>query len=116
MPRNTRKLDFISQFTLDIWYIKGSDNIVAETVSRSTIQSTDLENLTFKLIADEQQKDATLDKVKEDTSLQMKENPVPFETQTNLCNVGTGYLRPYIPPSLRKRLFTHFYSFSQPGC
>ena len=66
-PRDTRQLYYISQFTSDIRYIKGSDNIVADTLSRSTIQSIDLENLTFEVIADEQQKDATLDKVKADT-------------------------------------------------
>ena len=50
-----------------------------------------LENLTFEVIADEQQKDATLDKVKVDTSLQLKKHSVPFGTQKILCNVRTGY-------------------------
>ena len=73
---------------------------MADTLSRSTIQT----------IADEQQKDVTLDKVKEDTSLQLKEHPVLFGTQIIICDVGTGYSRPYIPPPLSKGLFTHFYS------
>ena len=113
-PRDTRQLDYISQFTSDIQYIKGSDNIVADTLSRSTIQSIDSVDLTFELIADEQRKDATLDKLK-DTSLQLKEYPVPFGTKTILCDVKTGHSRPYIPPSLRKRLFPHFHNLSHPG-
>ena len=113
-PRGTRQLDYISQFTSDIQYIKGSDNIVADTLSRSTIQSIDSVDLTFELIADEQRKDATLDKLK-DTSLQLKEYPVPFGTKTILCDVKAGHSRPYIPPSLRKRLFTHFHNLSHPG-
>ena len=32
-PRDTRQLDYISQFTSDIQYIKGSDNIVADTLT-----------------------------------------------------------------------------------
>ena len=104
-PRDTRQLDYISQFTSDIRYIKGSDNIVADTLSRSTIESIDSVNLTFELIVDEPRKDATLDKLN-DTSLQLKEHSVPFGTKTILCDVKTGHSRPYIPPSLRKRLFT----------
>ena len=113
--RETRQQDYTSQFTPDIRYIKGSDNIVADTLSRSTIQSIDLEDLTFELIADEQQKDATLDKVKDGTSLQLKEHLVPFGTKKILCDVGTGYSIPYISPSLRKRLLIHFYSLSHHG-
>ena len=112
--RDTRQLDYISQFTSDIQYIKGSDNIVADTFSRSTIQSVDSVDLTFELIVDEKRKDATLDKLNH-TSLQLKEHPVPFETKTILCDAKTGYSRPYIPPSLRKRLFTHFHNLSHPG-
>ena len=113
-PRDTRQLDYISQFTSDIQYIKGSDNIVANTLSRSTIQSIDSVDLTFELIADEQRKDATLDKLN-DTSLQLKEHPVLFGTKTILCDVKTDNSRPYIPPSLRKRLFPHFHNLSHPG-
>ena len=71
-PRDTRQLDYILQFTSDIRFIKGSDNIVTDTLSSSTIQSIDSVDLTFELIADEQRKDATLDKFN-DTSLQLKE-------------------------------------------
>ncbi|GFV21188.1 hypothetical protein TNCV_4268211 [Trichonephila clavipes] len=33
-PRQNRQLDFISQFTTDIKYIKGTENVVADTLSR----------------------------------------------------------------------------------
>ena len=87
---------------------------MADTLSRSTIQSIDSVDLTFELIANGQRKDATLDKLN-DTSLQLKEHPVPFGTKTILCDVKTGYSRPYIPLSQRKRLFTHFHNLSHPG-
>ena len=54
------------------------------------IHSIDSETLTFDLIADEQQADAKLDNVKEDTSLQLKEHPVLFGTKTLFCDVRTG--------------------------
>ena len=67
-PRDTRQLDYISQFTSDIRYIKGSDNIVADALSCSSIKSIDSETLTFYLTTNEQQADASLDKIEEDTS------------------------------------------------
>lgn len=54
---------------------------MADTLLCSTIQSINSETTTFDLIADEQQKDATLDKVREDISLQLKEHPIPFGTK-----------------------------------
>lgn len=33
-PRQTRQLDFISQFTTNIKYIRGKDNVVADSLSR----------------------------------------------------------------------------------
>ena len=87
---------------------------MADALSRSSIQSIDSVNPTFELIADELRKDATLDKLN-DTSLQLKEHPVPFGTKTILCDVKTGHSRPYIPPSLRKRLFPRFHNLSHPG-
>ena len=84
---------------------------MVDTLSRPAIQSIDLESVTFELIADEQQKDAMLDKVKDDTSLPLKEHPVPFWTKTILYYVGSGYSKSYIPPSLRKKVI---YTCPQP--
>ena len=38
-PRQTRQLDFISQFTSDIRYVKGSENVVADALSRIAVNS-----------------------------------------------------------------------------
>ena len=51
--RDTQQLNYISLFISDIRYIESSDNIVADTLSLSTIQSTDSESLTFDFIVDE---------------------------------------------------------------
>lgn len=102
-PRNTT-----FQFTLDIRYIKGSNNIVADTLSCSMIQSIESKPLNFDLIAKEQQKDTTWDTVKQNTSLQLKEHHVPFSTKTLLHDISTGYSRPYVLPSM--------HNFSHSGC
>ena len=38
-PREIRHLDFISQFTTDLRYVKGQDNVVADTLSRPDISA-----------------------------------------------------------------------------
>jgi len=38
-PRQFRHLDFIGQFTTDIRYIAGSENITADALSRETMDS-----------------------------------------------------------------------------
>lgn len=38
-PRQVRHLDYISQFTSDIWHVKGTDNSVADALSRINIQA-----------------------------------------------------------------------------
>lgn len=59
-PKNIHQQDCIFQFTSGIRYIKGSDNIVADILSRSTTHSVNYE--TFDLITNEQHK---TDNVKE---------------------------------------------------
>ncbi|KAG8178678.1 hypothetical protein JTE90_025599 [Oedothorax gibbosus] len=58
-PRQARQLDFISQFTTDIRYIKGSENIVADTLSR--ISSISMPSpIDYEQIAQAQQNDPEL--------------------------------------------------------
>nr|VZI43655.1 unnamed protein product [Spirometra erinaceieuropaei] len=38
-PREVRHLDYISQFTADIRYVRGSDNVVADALSRPDINT-----------------------------------------------------------------------------
>lgn len=81
-PRDIRQLDYIAQFMSDTRYIKGADNIVADTLSQSTIQSINAQSLNFDCLAEEQRNDTTLDAVKSNTSLQMKQHPMPLCTTT----------------------------------
>lgn len=46
-PRDIRYLDYISQFTSDIKYIKGSSNTVANTLSRVGLNSIQTSTLNF---------------------------------------------------------------------
>ena len=107
MPRDTRQLDYISQFTSDIQYIKGSDNIVVDTLSCSTIQSIDSVDLNFELIANEQRKDATLDKLN-DTS--RRNIPFYLERKQYLRCQNRLHKTLYITITKKEVIYT----FSQP--
>lgn len=65
-PRDIRQLDYISQYTTSIRYMKGDDNTVVDMLSRTWIEAID-DGLSFELIADEQHKGQTLDQLKNNT-------------------------------------------------
>lgn len=114
-PRDIRYLDYISQFTSDIQYIKGSSNTVADTLSRSGLNSIQTHSLNFDALADEPEQDDTLRTVKTDTSLLLEKRPLSFTDRLIYCDVSTGNPRPYIPPSMRRDVFHYFHDQSHPG-
>ena len=73
-----RHLDYISQFTTDLRYVKGENNTVTDTLSRTEPNAVDNDILSQDLIADEQKCDSTLPRVLSDTSLALQEFPAPF--------------------------------------
>ena len=112
--REHRHVDYISQFTSDLRFVKGEKKTVADTLSRTGLNALDNDILSQDLIADEQKSDSTLPSVLSDTSLALQEFPAPFSNKTLYCDVKLGSPRPYIPPSLRKRVFRHFHGLSHP--
>ncbi|GFU69856.1 retrovirus-related Pol polyprotein from transposon 297 [Trichonephila clavipes] len=60
-PRQLRYSDLIRQFTTDIWYLKGSETVVADTLRRIHISTTNTPSVVdFSKMAREQQKDSQL--------------------------------------------------------
>ncbi|GBO25889.1 Transposon Ty3-I Gag-Pol polyprotein, partial [Araneus ventricosus] len=72
-PRQARQLNYISQFSTDIKYIKGENNIVADTLSRVT----EVSSIDYDQIADAQTQDEELKSLQTITSLNLKEYPLP---------------------------------------
>ncbi|GBN97182.1 Transposon Ty3-I Gag-Pol polyprotein [Araneus ventricosus] len=64
-PRQARQLNYISQFSTDIKYIKGENNIVADTLSRVT----EVSSIDYDQIADAQTQDEELKSLQIITSL-----------------------------------------------
>ncbi|BHF62214.1 hypothetical protein SprV_0200519500 [Sparganum proliferum] len=113
-PREVRHLDYISQFTADIRYVRGSDNVVADALSRPHI-NTLTSDFDLAKLADLQTADESIADLRASTNLQLRDAPLPASPGTILCDWSTGTPRSVVPPPYRKVVFDHFHSLSHPG-
>ena len=115
-PREARQLDYISQFSTDIQFIKGDSNVVADSLSRCDVNQL-LSSIDISLdnIAKLQQTDVELHICRQKSSLQLQDIPIPLSNTTIVCDVSTGVHRPFVPQSCRKPLFEYLHSLSHPG-
>lgn len=113
-PRQARQLDFISQFTTDVRHIKGSDNILADTLSR--INAISMPNpIDYDEIADAQQNDPELNLLRESEVLRFKNITLPDCNKPIQCDISTGIARPYVPERFREHIFATLHNLSHPG-
>jgi hypothetical protein len=115
-PRQVNHLDFISQFTSDIRYIQGKDNVVADYLSRPTeneistakSEPIDLKSLAKLQLDDEELKSLLVErKERKSSKYQLQKFSFPeyelyFETSTNNNRL-------YIPESFRRTLFNNLH-------
>lgn len=111
-PMRIRLVNFISQFTTDIRHVSGTDNQVADTLSRmEEIRSPD----DMEKIVEEQEADSSITELLKNPSLQLKWIEVPHIRKSLLCETTTSKLRPYVPSQLRQEIFKKLHSLSHPG-
>lgn len=117
-PRQARQVDYISQFTTDIRYIKGPENVVADGLSRiSSVEANPTDSLNIlKHIAQTQDADEELRLLTEKPSTgHLKLEPVKFLGFSIVCDTSCGNIRPYIPKPLRRCIFHSIHDISHPG-
>ena len=114
-PRQQRHLDYISQFTTDIRYIKGVDNSTADLLSRlSTISVPN--RIDYEIMANAQQHDSELRHLRNsNTSLILKSFSLPSSATLLWCDISTGQPRPFVPLPFRKDIFDNLHNLSHPG-
>ena len=118
-PRQERHLDFIGQFTNDIRYIKGSQNVVADTLSRPQTDSIDLSITSIEELIKFQQDDEELHSLRNDPSPRCSYTleliNIPASNLKVWCDTSTGKNRPFVPKTLREDIFQSIHSLSHPG-
>ena len=108
--RQQRHLSLLTEYIADISHIKGSQNIVADCLSRPanavTLDVCDLPEIANTQVSDEEIK-------------LYEERLKPFRLISDdkqiLCDTSTPYPRPFVPESLRKAIFDSLHSLSHPG-
>lgn len=114
-PRQARQLDFISQLTTVIMHISGEDNTAADTLSR--VEPINMPVIvSMDDLAEEQSKDEELLNIlKGSTSLTLR--PLTFAGSTTplYCEVSQETIRPYVPKTLRRKIFDTVHGLAHPS-
>lgn len=109
-------MDFIGQFTTDIRHISGSNNIVADTLSRIETINTPVP-FNYAELVEAQSTDIESQKILESntTSLSLTKIVLPDAEKPLFAEVIDGKVRPYVPKASRKILFDKLHNLSHPG-
>ena len=119
-PRQIRQLNYVSQFTSDIGYIKGDNNTPADDLSQMGVDSVLQEGtpiVDFKEMATAQQQDPDVLKLQTSpSSLTLKSYALFLCLMVKLfCDLSTGIPHPIVPSSYRRKVFDSLHSVSHPG-
>lgn len=121
LPRRTRQLLFISEFTTDIRHVTGQDNVVADTLSRiATISCPTV--LDYERLANEQANDdyilhatQSIRDREAGSKIVFKSILIPTCNKPIFCEMSTPEARPYLPESFRRQAFDSVHNLSHPG-
>ena len=111
-PRQQRQLDYILQFNVDWAHIKGEDNVVADTLSRTCTVSMPTQ-LDPTAISQEQQSCPEIPHLLESTPPKLY--LLSIEEQQVYCEILTGVVRPYMPVSHRRAAFNVMHGLAHPS-
>ncbi|KAF2347495.1 Reverse transcriptase domain, partial [Trinorchestia longiramus] len=111
-PRESRHLSFISQFTTDLRHIKGTDNTVADCLSRihSISVIPVVEQLTLESIVAAQKEDPELQEL-----LKATQNTFQMSISSGAYCDADRPNRLYLPMTLRRAAIAHYHALSHPG-
>lgn len=116
-PRQLRHLDFIGQFTTDLRFVAGSENVVADALSRiAAISLNDTE--LFENVAQLQANDNDLCRLilsPHTSSLRLGLTDIPNSKLQIYCDTSTGRPRPFIPQQLRHTIFEKIHNMAHMG-
>lgn len=105
-----RHLDFISQFRTNIHHLAGTENNVADALSRINDITTPVIITTDDIAANQRTDEELKNLLQNPGTLNLKQLRVDNTETTIYCDVSTENIRPYIPKPLRRRIFDVVYN------
>lgn len=115
--RVARQLEEICRHSTRIVYISGEENVVADALSR--IRTIDMPVIvSTQELAESQKDDEELNLLVEppsSTSLQLLGLRVDGTDTVVFCDISGSNIRPYVPTTLRKRIFDNTHNLSHPS-
>ena len=116
-PCETRRLDFISQFTNDIRHISNEQNAAADALSRLPINSLfSLSDIDLRQMALDQPRLDTLDlSSPEFATCKFAYLPVPTADTQIICDTSTDAPQPFAPMIHRRVVFDTLHHLAHPG-
>lgn len=115
-PRRIRQLMFISEFTTDIRHISGSENVVADGLSRlnSIVCPTEID---YTEVAKQQINDKELLQLLNSSSdnVKIKKVILPHTEKMIFCETSSNRIRPYLPYIFRRTAFNTLHNLNHPG-
>jgi transposase InsO family protein len=113
--RQSRQLSYVAEFTSDLRHIAGTDNVVADLLSRppsvNLVAATDVMVDYQRIAAHQEACPATA--AAKSSSLHLV--PVEFEGASLLCDISRGEPRPLIPAVDRRVVFSSFHGLAHLG-
>lgn len=118
IPRRTRQLLFISEFTTDIRHVGGQQNVVADSLSRvAEIRCPTA--IDFAELAVAQEGDDYITRMAWDSNTSskvvIKKITSPMVNKSIYCEMSKEIARPYLPVSFRRKVFDNVHNLSHPG-
>ena len=108
--RQTRHLMILSEYISHVEHIRGADNIVADALTRHSINKIELDCHDLNGIARAQVDDSEITTYKE----RLKAYPLSDKTVI-WCDISTTCPRPFVPTNLRQDIFNSLHSLCHPG-
>ena len=112
--RQQRHLSYISEYVCSFEYIRGSENIVADALSRAEMDQTtcslDLILPALSTLSTAQKDDDEIEEYKE----KLKSFPT-LDKQWLWCDTALPHPRPFVPREHRMAIFNQLHSLSHPG-
>lgn len=111
-PRQSRHIDYISQFSTDIRHVSGPDNIVADMLSRvEAVSSINYEDFNLE----QQQDTAFQELLTNPNSFKLANFSLPSTGSTIICDTSHGKIRPIVPDKFRRAVFDSVHNLAHPG-